>query len=438
MIVGDCAMTTLALQSNKNYTKLILYSAYAILLGFFIAPQKNILYDSAPTAYAATNNIQYGYISNSPLLEEEYILQKEKERWDNSVRQRYKNGAILTIHKGVKHIRLTKHTRAGNIKINVIEINKKLNPKLEVTPVLASSTLQNKATIKTLASKQKTIAAINATYFKPETGIPLGTLMIDKKLYTGPIYNRVALGITDEGYIVDKYKLNASLKYKKLSILIDNINQPRMLSTYTLIYTKDWGEKSPKAPQYGINLAIENGIITQISTTETTIPKNGFVVSGTKLNLEPFFNAQMKDENQKFITDLFEPRKITLEIEHDKKWAKTNHIISGGPYLIKNGEIFIDTKEEKLLAITGRNPRTAVGFTENNEFILITIDGREKNSIGMTLNETANLMHDFGCTWAINLDGGGSSVMLVKGEIANSPNQKGGIAISNALVIKES
>ena len=31
---------------------------------------------------------------------------------------------------------------------------------------------------------------------------------------------------------------------------------------------------------------------------------------------------------------------------------------------------YIDTKEEKLLAITGRNPRTAVGFTENNEFIM--------------------------------------------------------------------
>ena len=64
--------------------------------------------------------------------------------------------------------------------------------------------------------------------------------------------------------------------------------------------------------------------------------------------------------------------------------------------------------------------------------------GREKDSIGMTLYETATLMKDFGCIWAMNLDGGGSSVMLVKGEIANSPNIKGGIAISNALVITES
>ncbi len=432
-------MNTLALQSYKNYTKLILYSAYAILLSFFIAPHKNILYDSSQSAFAATNNIQYGYISNNPFIEdEEFKLQKEKERWDNSIKQRYKNSSILTIHKGVKHIRLTKHTREGNIKINVIEINKKLNPKLEVTPVLASSSLKKKATIKTLASKQNTIAAINATYFKPETGIPLGTLMINKKLYTGPIYNRVALGIKDNGYIIDKYKLNASLNYKKLSIQIDNINQPRMLSKYLLVYTKDWGEKSPKAPDYGINYAIENGLIKEISNGSISIPKNGFVVSGPKIQLEPFFNAQMKDENQKFITNILEPRKISLKINNDPQWDNVNHIVSGGPYLVRNGEVYVNAKEEKLMTITGKNPRTAIGYTQNNELIMLTIDGREKTSIGMTLNETANLMKDFGCIWAMNLDGGGSSVMLVKGEIANSPNQKGGIAISNALVLKES
>lgn len=431
-------MNSLALQPYKNYSKLILYSAYAILLSFFIAPQKNILYDNTQNAFAATNNIQYGYISNNVLLEEEHNLQKEKERWDNSVKKRYKNGAILTIHNGVKHIKITKHLKAGNIKINIIEINKKLNPKLEVIPVLASDSLNKKATIKTLASKQKSIAAINATYFKPETGIPLGTLMIDKKLYTGPIYNRVALGIKNDGYIIEKYKLNATLNYKKISTQIDNINQPRMLSTYLLVYTKEWGGKSPKAPDYGINLAIENGKIIKISNGSLSIPDNGFVVSGPKLKLEPFFNAQMKDENQKFLTNIFEPRKITLKIKNEEQWENVNHIVSGGPYLIKDGKIFIDTQEEKLLAITGRNPRTAIGYTAENELIMITIDGREKASIGMTLNETANLMKEFGCIWAMNLDGGGSSVMLVKNEIANSPNQKGGIAISNALIIKES
>lgn len=262
--------------------------------------------------------------------------------------------------------------------------------------------------------------------------------MINKKIYTGPIHNRVALGIKSDGYIMDKYPLDAKLKYKKMSVQIDNINQPRMLSTYLLIYTKDWGQISPEAPNYGINIAIEDGRIIKVSNGSLTIPENGFVVSGPKAKLEPFFNAQMEDEKQPFLANLKKGRKIELEIKNNENWEDVNHIVSGGPFLIKNGKIFVDVKEQKLLAITGRNPRTAIGYTKNDEFIMLTVDGRKQNSVGMTLTETANLMKEIGCIWAMNLDGGGSSVMFVKGQVVNNPSIKGGIAISNALIIRES
>lgn len=436
-------MYTLALQQNKNYTKLILYSAYAMLLSFMVAPPRYILYQGNLLAMASP--VQYGHVSTDVFTtkasEEMYkqnLMLTEKKRWDESTKKRYKNGAILTVKPGVKHIKLVKHSNAGNVKINVVEMNKKLNPNLEVAPVLASDTLARKASIRTLASKGKAIAAVNATYFKPQTGVPLGTLMIDKKIYTGPIHNRVALGIKNDGYVMDKYKLDATLKYKKLSVQVDNINQPRMLSTYLLVYTKDWGQNSPSAPNYGMNIAIEEGRITKVSNGSLTIPENGFVVSGPKSKLEPFFNAQMNDEKQVFLANLRKGRKIELEIKQNENWQDVNHIVSGGPFLVKNGEIFVDVKEQKLLSITGRNPRTAIGYTKDNEFIMMTVDGREKASVGMTLTETARVMKEFGCVWAMNLDGGGSSVMFVKDQIVNNPSIKGGIAVSNALIIRES
>jgi len=445
IIVGERAMYTLALQQNKNYTKLILYSAYAMLLSFLVSPPRYIIYQNSLLAMANANPVQYGHVSTDVFttkageeLYKQNLLLTEKKRWDESTKKRYRNGAILTVKPGVKHIKLTKRTGAGNVKINVVEMNKKLNPNLEVAPVLASDTLARKATIRTLASKGKAIAAVNATYFKPQTGVPLGTLMIDKKIYTGPIHNRVALGIKSDGYIMDKYKLDAVLKYKKMSVQIDNINQPRMLSTYLLVYTKDWGQESPGAPNYGINIAIEDGRIIKVSNGSLTIPENGFVVSGPKSKLEPFFNAQMNDEKQIFLANLRKGRKIELEIKNAPEWEDVNHIVSGGPFLVKNGEIFVDAKEQKLLAITGRNPRTAIGYTKDNEFIMMTVDGREQTSVGMTLTQTAQLMKEFGCVWAMNLDGGGSSVMFVKDRIVNNPAVKGGIAVSNALVIRES
>ena len=121
----------------------------------------------------------------------------------------------------------------------------------------------------------------------------------------------------------------------------------------------------------------------------------------------------------------------------EPEWKNIDHIISGGPYLIKDNNIFIDVNAQKLQAITGKNPRTAIGYTENNEFIMVTVDGREQSSVGMTLGELARLMQSFGCTNAMNLDGGGSSVMYVDGQIVNNPAQKGGIPISNALTINE-
>jgi exopolysaccharide biosynthesis protein len=53
----------------------------------------------------------------------------------------------------------------------------------------------------------------------------------------------------------------------------------------------------------------------------------------------------------------------------------------------------------------------------------------------MTLNELAGFMKSIGCLNAMNLDGGGSTVMYVNGKVVNQPSMKGGIALSNALTL---
>ena len=105
--------------------------------------------------------------------------------------------------------------------------------------------------------------------------------------------------------------------------------------------------------------------------------------------------------------------------------------------MVKNGEVYVDVTEQKFQAITGRNPRSAIGFNDKNELIIITIDGREESSIGVTLTELAYIMKGLGCTYAMNFDGGGSSVIYVNGKITNSPAQKEGIWLSNALTVSE-
>ena len=363
----------------------------------------------------------------SPLLEntrakediKELTIEEQATNFNNSVRNRYKNSMIYDVALGVKHIKLTKTINGRPVRINVVEINQKLNPNLQINPQLSSSRLASKSTITTLARKNNSLVAINGTYFKPQTGVPLGTLMINGKIYTGPIYNRVAMGIFDEGFDMATLELNAQVKSFKGNLKVDNINQPRMLSTHVIVYTPEWGSFAPPSPKYGKQIAVENGKIVSIGTQTMPIPHNGYVIVGPDERLSKLYRAKHVD----------------LDIKTIPNWDNVKHIISGGPYLVKNGEVFVDMTEQKLGAIGGKNPRTAIGYTQDGNFIMVAVDGREGASVGLTLKELAWFMKSIGCINAMNLDGGGSTVMYVNGRVVNMPKVKGGIALSNALTI---
>ena len=412
-------MNTALAYNQKSIRKIVNHSLYFTVLLSLFCSQSLLVNNNLFANEAIINN--GANITQDKVEEQTRSLTEEKQRWESMLRQRYRNGAILTLADGVKHIRMVKYINSRPVKINIVEVNTKINPNIEIAPQLASTNLKHRATIRTIASRNNSIAAVNGTYFKPQNGVPLGTLMIDKKVYTGPIHNRVAMGIGKNEFKMAQVQFNSTLKAGRQSLKIDNINQPRMLSTYTLLYTRDWGLTSPTPPKYGVNIAIQDNKITAISYGSTAIPENGYVISGPKAKLEPFFMA----------------KKIELDIKMVPQWENIDHIISGGPYHIKDGEVFIDVTAQKLGAITGKNPRTAIGYTAHNEFIMVTVDGREHASVGMTLGELARMMKGFGCINAMNLDGGGSTVMYVQGKVVNNPAQKGGIPISNALTISE-
>lgn len=352
-------------------------------------------------------------------LKEKQIQQEEL--FNKEINSKYKNLKVVEVDRGVKHVRMTKYYSGKPVRINVVEISKGINDELVIEPAIASEKLASRSKISRIANRENAIVAINGGYFKPQTGTPLGTLMINKKVYTGPIYDRVAIGFFDDGYGMARIQLNAELKTNKGGLKIDNINQPRMLSTHVLVFTGDWGKVSPQTPRYGIQAVIKDGKLVKTSYEPCEIPENGFVISGPEGKIKPYLDA----------------KKFNLDIKMSPEWSDVNHILSGGPYLVKDGEVFVDMTEEKLSSVGGRNPRTAIGYTKDNNLILLTADGREGASIGLTLNELARLMKQLGCVNAMNLDGGGSTVMYVNGQVVNKPAVQGGIPLSHTLVVRK-
>lgn len=353
-----------------------------------------------------------------------YIQERQKDQevaFEQEITSKYKNSKVVSVEKGVKHVRMIRFYNNKPVRINIVELSKGVNEDLVIEPAIASGTLASKSKISNIASRENAIVAINGGYFKPQTGVPLGTLMINKKVYTGPIYDRVAMGIFDNGFDMARVQLRAQVETNKGGLKIDNINQPRMLSTHTIIYTSDWGEYSPPCPKYGVQIVVENGKATRMSYGSNRIPKDGFVIVGAEKNLNSIKDA----------------KRFKLNVKINPEWKDVNHIISGGPYLIKNGDIYVDMTAQKLGSIGGRNPRTAIGYTRDNHLIMLTADGREGSSIGLTLVELANLMKELGCVNAMNLDGGGSTVMFVKGQVVNKPAVQGGIPLSHTLTVRK-
>ncbi len=105
-------------------------------------------------------------------------------------------------------------------------------------------------------------------------------------------------------------------------------------------------------------------------------------------------------------------------------WRKLEHIVGGTPVLINRGKIIEDFSSEQTLEsfLTRKHPRTAVGIRDNGEWVFAVVDGRFYGFLGgMNMKELAFLMKELGCVEALNLDGGGSSTMVIDGRVINQP-----------------
>jgi exopolysaccharide biosynthesis protein len=120
------------------------------------------------------------------------------------------------------------------------------------------------------------------------------------------------------------------------------------------------------------------------------------------------------------------------------KW-KMKTAIGGGPVLLQNGEIKITNNEELKFpgkAINDKHPRTAMGYTKDNKLIILVVQGRSESASGASLIQEAQILKDLGCVEALNLDGGGSSCLLVNGKETIKPSDKTQRAVPAVFIIK--
>jgi exopolysaccharide biosynthesis protein len=106
-----------------------------------------------------------------------------------------------------------------------------------------------------------------------------------------------------------------------------------------------------------------------------------------------------------------------------------------GPFLIVNGK----NSEIKGNGGWGIAPRTAIAQRKDGIVLFLVIDGRSKNSLGATMNDLIKVFNKYKAYNAANLDGGGSSTLVVNNEVINNPkgyNYSGERYLPNAWILK--
>lgn len=306
------------------------------------------------------------------------------------------------------------------------------NPLVEPRPVVAAGGVGSRESLAGMAGRYGAVAAINGGFFSSANGLslPVGNLMVDGQVLASSPIRRPSVGITSGKELLFGYfdaALEVELPAEDLAWPVGRVNRP-LGGKQPVLYTPEWGTNTG-TPAGTVELLAEagedgQGRVAGISREgNSPIPPGGFVLV--------FPDAADLPENVKT------GEWVRVKQTYHRLWEGVEHLLTGGPLLVEEGRPVLQAEAEGFTGTTlGRNPRTAVGRTPEARVLMVVVDGRQPGySAGVTLEELAYLVADLGAQEAVGLDGGGSSQMLIGGEVANRPSETSLRTVNTGFVI---
>ena len=308
--------------------------------------------------------------------------------------------------------------------------------KAAIRLVRAMDEIVGAETTSSLAMRHGAIAAVNAGFFRVAgtyRGEPDGLLVVQGKVLSEPVRGGAALALTNAGGSTKaafaRFTFNSLLRLNgNETIPLQGLNRPRQTDEL-IVFTPEFHRTTLTSPD-GIEVIVRKGRVSAVRDGQGSqqIPTDGFVLSaaGTARSALTKLRRGMKVE-------------INAQIKATPSLPfRPEAILGGGPILLANGQVQTNLDGFNPLSfINSRHPRTAIGTRKDGALVLVTVDGRQpKKSVGMTIPELAMLMLELGCEEAMNLDGGGSTTMVIRNKVVNSiSDATGERAVSDALLV---
>ena len=323
----------------------------------------------------------------------------------------------------------------------------KLDPaKVELDSVHAKDQIIGLDTVDAIAATHKAIAAVNAGFFNTKNGDPATVLKIAGELVSDATMTRGVVIINspergkttlDFDQVGAKQELRFTSGGKQFVVLIDGVDTTRAIGKL-MLYTPMYSADSDTAPT-GTEWVVSGKPLTvkevRRNAGHTPIPKDGFVLSYGGVDLPNPLHQLSPQVQVNLRTNWVSLNGVTAS-----ELDASEHIVNGAGLLRRRGKPVTDWKAESLSgpAFTeSRHPRTMIGVDDNGFIWLVAIDGRQPDrAVGMNFAELQRLCDRLHITDALNLDGGGSTTMVVKGAIKNTPSDAAGPRpVSDALIV---
>lgn len=351
-----------------------------------------------------------------------------------------------TVAPGVEYYTSTDRTLADPAGPTAVFLLKLDPAKVQLDSVHAKNQIMGLETVDAIAKTHNAIAAVNAGFFNTRNGDPAtvlkigGELVSDASMTRGVvIVNSPAAGSTTLNFdqVGAKQELRFKSGGKDLVVPVDGIDTTRAigkLMLYTPMYSAD-SDTAPTGTEWAVSGKPLQVKEVRRGAGRTPIPKDGFVLSfgGTDL---PSPLDQLVPQVQVSLQTNW----VSLNGVSSSELDSAEHIVNGAGLLRRRGIAVTNWSAESLRgpAFTeSRHPRTVIGVDDKGFIWLIAIDGRQpERAVGMNFAELQRLCDRLHITDALNLDGGGSTSMVVKGEIRNKPSDAAGPrAVGDALIV---
>jgi hypothetical protein len=314
---------------------------------------------------------------------------------------------------------------AGPFAIHLVTVE--LSAPSTVDLALALDVLPGLETTSSIARRRGATVAINGDYADPDhAGRPIHAFAKDGRLLQTPfllIGNNHAVDDREAAVFMGRpnVRVVAELPRTGLTLAVAQVNRGAPASDEVAMFTPEGVTlEQPPADATSARLRADgpaevraDGWAETAYTVEAVGQLGGPVPAGTVVLSTPPAGAQAP------ALAALEPGDPVTVAWSFAAWPGILDTSGGNPTLVRNGRVLAGNVDGTT-PFHRRNPRTGVGATADGRLLLVTVDGRQPgHSVGMSLREFAELFVRLGAQAAINLDGGGSTTMVLDGTVVN-------------------